>query len=276
MLSPETISLLIKAALEEDVGPGDLTAQLIPQDKRAKARIITREPMILCGQDFVTEVFHQIDPTVRLQWEVAEGAKAEANQVLFWAEGPARSLLTAERSALNFLQMLSGTATTVHRYVEQLKGTKTQLLDTRKTIPLFRLAQKYAVRCGGGTNHRMGLYDAFLIKENHILAAGSITAAINAARLIAPTKPVEVEVETLSQLTEAIHAHADIVMLDNFDLARMKEAVVLNGGRVKLEVSGNVTLDTLRAIAETGIDYISVGSLTKHLRAIDLSMRLVA
>ncbi len=275
MISKDMITKMVAAALEEDVGAGDLTAQLIPEAQHAKARIITREPMILCGQDFVTEVFNQVDPTVQLQWEVAEGAEADAKQVLFWADGPARSLLSAERTALNFLQMLSGTATTVHAYVEQLKGTKTQLLDTRKTIPLFRTAQKYAVRCGGGHNHRMGLYDAFLIKENHIFSAGSIAAAINTARCIAPEKSVEVEVETLTQLQEAINAKANIVMLDNFDLIHMKEAVAINQGRVKLEVSGNVTLGTLRSIAETGVDYISVGSLTKHLRAIDLSMRLV-
>lgn len=275
MLSPKIITALVKGALEEDVGTGDLTAQLISADKMAKARIITREPMILCGKNFAMEVFHQVDPTVHLSWEVSDGESAAANQVLFWAKGPARSLLTAERTALNFLQMLSGTATIVHTYVEQLKGTKTQLLDTRKTIPLFRLAQKYAVRCGGGKNHRLGLYDAFLIKENHILAAGSITQAIASARRIEPTKPVEVEVETLDQLQEAISAKADIVMLDNFDLPQMKEAVAITQGRVKLEVSGNVTQATLRTIAETGVDYISVGSLTKHVRAIDLSMRLV-
>lgn len=266
---------LVKLALEEDIGSGDLTAKLIPVEKQAHARIITREVMILCGEAFVREVFHQVDPNVKIEFKVHEGEAALPNQTLLEAQGSARSLLTAERTALNFLQMLSGTATTTHRYAEALKGTQTTLLDTRKTIPLFRLAQKYAVTCGGGKNHRLGLYDAFLIKENYIMACGSLQNAIEMARQIAPSKKVEVEVETLTQLQEAIDAKADIVMLDNFDLENMRQAVALNQGRVKLEVSGNVTLENIAEIARTGVDFISVGSLTKHIRAIDLSMRLI-
>lgn len=275
MLQSSLITQLIKQALEEDIGSGDITAQLIPETRTARARIITREPMILCGEAFVKEVFHQVDPSVRVAFKIHDGQSAKPNEVLFEVEGHARSLLTAERTALNFLQMLSGTATLTHQYVKALEGTHTKLLDTRKTIPLFRLAQKYAVTCGGGHNHRIGLFDAFLIKENHIMACGSITAAIETAHRVAPGKKVEVEVENLTQLQEAIDAHADIVMLDNFALAGMKQAVQLNAGRAKLEVSGNVTLENIKAIGETGVDFISVGSLTKHIRAIDLSMRLI-
>ncbi len=275
MLETALIHSLVKTALAEDIGTGDITAQLIPLHKSAQARIITREDMIVCGQAFVDETFRQVDAESTVLWEVAEGQHVAAGQVLFWVKGRARSLLTAERTALNFLQMLSGTATTTHRYVEQLKGTSTKLLDTRKTIPLLRLAQKYAVHCGGGTNHRLGLYDAFLIKENHIIACGSIRTAIDQAHQIAPGKPVEVEVENLTQLEEALHAGADIIMLDNFNLQSMREAVKIAAGRVKLEVSGNVTLNTLRKIADTGVDFISSGSLTKHIQAIDLSMRIV-
>ena len=272
-LMPNYIKTLVEQALQEDIGSGDLTAQLIPLDKVGQARVLTREFMVVAGQAFVDEVFKQVDASLEIIWQVKDGVQVEANTILFEARGPARSLLTAERSALNFLQMLSGTATTTHHWVQKLAGTKTQLLDTRKTIPLFRLAQKYAVACGGGHNHRLGLYDAFLIKENHIIACGSITKAIKMAKNMASEKVIEVEVEHLDQLREAINADADLVMLDNFGLEEIYAAVKLNHGRVKLEVSGGVTLSKLKAIAATGIDYISVGSLTKNVQAIDLSMR---
>ncbi len=275
MISHYLIQNLVEHALREDIETGDITAELISPETRATAQVITREPMILCGIEFVKEVFFQLDPEVAIHFMFNEGEQVKANAVLFEARGRARALLTAERTALNFLQFLSGTATTTHSYVNALKGTKTQLLDTRKTIPLFRAAQKYAVQCGGGRNHRLGLFDAFLIKENHILACGSITQAVTKAHETAPGKPVEVEVETLAQLEEAIHAKADIVMLDNFNVAEMEKAVALTQQRVKLEVSGNVTRENIREIANTGVDYISVGSLTKHVKAIDLSMRLL-
>ncbi len=275
MLHTKLIKTLVSEALREDIGSGDITAQLIPIEKIAQARVITREDMVVCGRVFVDEVFNQIDENIVLKWDVAEGQAVKAGQILFWVTGKAQSLLTAERTALNFLQTLSGTATVTHQYVEQLKGTQTQLLDTRKTIPLFRLAQKYAVTCGGGVNHRKGLYDAFLIKENHIMACGSIEAAISQAHQLAPGKTVEVEVETLQQLEAALKAGAEIIMLDNFTLECMRQAVTLTQGRAKLEVSGNVSLKTIRSIAETGVDFISVGALTKHVSAIDLSMRFV-
>jgi nicotinate-nucleotide pyrophosphorylase (carboxylating) len=275
MVPENIISKMVKTALEEDIGSGDITAQLISESTFAQARIITREPMILCGAAWVNEVFKQIDPQVEILWHYQDGQFIKANDVIFELKGSARSLLTGERTALNFLQMLSGTATTVHSYVEKIRHTSCKLLDTRKTIPGFRLAQKYAVTCGGGHNHRIGLYDAFLIKENHIAAAGSITDAIKKAREIGKAKPVEVEVENLAQLQEAIQSKADIVMLDNFDLAQMQQAVEHNQGRVKLEVSGNVTLSNIAKIAETGVNFISVGSLTKHIQAIDLSMRFI-
>lgn len=275
MLNTDYIETLVNQALLEDVGTGDITAQLIPKDKNAHARVITREPMVVCGQALVTEVFRQIDPNIAVSWQVKDSEHVNKEAVLFEVKGPARALLTGERSALNFLQMLSGTATTTWEWVQKLIGTKTKLLDTRKTIPLFRQAQKYAVRCGGGQNHRMGLFDAFLIKENHIMAAGSITDAISAAKIIAPGKPIEVEVETLIQLEEAINAGSNIIMLDNFDLEGITAAVKLNQGRSQLEVSGNVSLNNIAQIAATGVDFISVGALTKHVRAVDLSMRFV-
>jgi nicotinate-nucleotide pyrophosphorylase (carboxylating) len=274
MLSKQLITEMVKAALQEDIGSGDITAQLISEKTLASARVITREPMILCGQAWVDEVFRQIDPAVKITWHYQDAQAVKAGDVLYELQGNARSLLTGERAALNFVQMLSGTATTVYRFVEKISHTKTQLLDTRKTIPGFRLAQKYAVRCGGGHNHRIGLYDAFLIKENHIAASGSITKAIQKAREIGAGKSVEVEVESLSQLEEAIQAKADIVMLDNFDLPAIQQAVKLNQARVKLEVSGNITLNNIKQVAETGVDFISVGSLTKHIQAVDLSMRI--
>lgn len=269
------VKSMVQAALAEDVGSGDITAALINSDKEVFARVITRENGVLCGVEFVREVYRQLDPSVQIEFDAVDGDRIERDKVLFRLKGCARSILTGERTALNFLQTLSGTATATAAYVDAITGTQAQLLDTRKTIPLFRYAQKYAVRCGGGKNHRMGLFDAFLIKENHITAKGSITAAIQEAQKLAPGKTIEVEVERLDQLEEAIRAGADIVMLDNFTLSQVRAAVIQTGGRVKLEVSGNITLETIREIAKTGVDYISCGSITKHVKALDLSMRIV-
>ncbi|MGL4915782.1 MAG: carboxylating nicotinate-nucleotide diphosphorylase [Aeromonas allosaccharophila] len=282
----QDVSRAVRAALLEDLGDalttldqpdasGDITAQLIPADRLASARVITREAGVFCGQPWVDEVFVQLGGDVRVEWKVQDGEVLSPNQELFRLHGPARLLLTGERNALNFVQTLSGVATLTARYVAELEGTDCRLLDTRKTIPGLRTAQKYAVTCGGGKNHRIGLYDAYLIKENHILACGGIAEAINEARRLNPGKPVEVEVESLAELEQALAAHADIVMLDNFDVTMMREAVAINQGRAKLEVSGNVTLDTLAEFAATGVDFISVGALTKHVRALDLSMRFI-
>lgn len=266
----------VRHALQEDVGGGDITAALIPQDARAEATVISREHAVICGRLWFEQSFQLLEPSVRIDWRIEEGATVEPDQVLCIVHGPARVLLTGERCALNFLQTLSGTASAVRPYVEAVAGTGVAILDTRKTIPGLRKAQKYAVRCGGGRNHRMGLYDGVLIKENHIAAAGSIAAAVAQARQHAPHRiPVEVEVETLQQLHEALAAGADIVMLDNMDLATMREAVAITGGRAKLEASGGISLETIKTIADTGVDYISVGGLTKHVRAVDLSMRIV-
>lgn len=264
-----------RAALEEDIGSGDITAGLIPADAMARARIITREPMVLAGSPWADAVFRLVDPRIRPDWMVEEGQAVEANTTLLVLEGPARSLLTAERSALNFLQLLSGTATLANRLVKLLEGTRTRLLDTRKTLPGLRIAQKYAVEVGGGKNHRLGLFDAFLLKENHIMAAGSIGAAVARARAIAPGKPVEVEVETLDELDQALAAGTDIVMLDDFSLADMQAAVIRTAGRALLEASGGMHAGNLRTVAETGVDYISMGALTKDVKAIDLSMRFI-
>ena len=264
----------VRTALKEDIGSGDITAQLIPEDRQARATVITREAAIISGTAWVNEVFRQIDPRVKVEWQVQDGDRAEANQALFHLEGPARALLSGERSALNFLQCLSGVATRVGHYVELVKGTQVKLLDTRKTLPGLRLAQKYAVTCGGGHNHRIGLYDAFLIKENHIAASGGIAQAIEAAHRIAPGKPVEVDVESLDELQQALDAGADIIMLDELSLDDMRTAVTLTNSRAKLEASGGVNETTLRTIAETGVDYVSIGTLTKDVKAIDLSMRL--
>jgi len=269
------IKNMVKEALLEDIGSGDITAELISKDKEVRARVITRESGIICGVEFVREVFNQIDPSLNLEFDVLDGDRVSKDQVLFKVSGKARSILTGERTALNFLQSLSGTATQTALYVSALSGTKTQLLDTRKTLPLYRQAQKYAVRCGGGKNHRMGLFDAFLIKENHIMAKGSITEAIQEARNLHATKTIEVEVERLDQLEEAIKAGAHMVMLDNFSLSNIKAAVMQNRGRVKLEVSGGVSLNNIREIAATGVDYVSCGIITKDIHALDLSMRLV-
>ena len=265
----------VSAALLEDVGDGDITARLIPAAEIALAAIITRENATICGVDWVNEVARQVDSTIVIDWMVADGDQVQANQVLFQAHGNARSLLTFERCALNFLQCLSGTASTAHYYAGLVADTQVKLLDTRKTIPGLRKAQKYAVACGQCYNHRIGLYDAFLIKENHIPACGGISQAIATARKQEPTKPVEVEVESLHELKQALEAGADRIMLDNFSLADMRKAVQLATGRAELEASGGITEQTLRPIAETGVDYISIGALTKDCRAIDLSMRFI-
>ncbi len=264
----------VTLALQEDIGDGDITAKLIPADHTAKARIITRDNCVVSGADWVNEVFRQLDATVDVNWQVRDGDKVATNSTLFTLEGSARSLLTGERAALNFLQLLSGVATRCRAYADKVAGTEVRLLDTRKTIPCLRTAQKYAVTCGGCYNHRVGLYDAFLIKENHIAACGSIANAIHTAKLNAPGKPVEVEVENLAELDEALIAGADIIMLDNFSLDDMRTAVANNQGKAKLEASGGVTDETLLGIAETGVDYISIGALTKDVKAVDLSMRV--
>jgi len=265
----------VRTALAEDIGSGDLTAALIPVDAMARAVVISREEAVICGRPWVDEVFNQLDQRVEIDWRVKEGENVVPDQELFHLSGSARALLTGERTALNFLQTLSATATEARRYADAVTGLAVKILDTRKTIPGLREAQKYAVSCGGCFNHRRGLYDAVLIKENHILAAGSITAAVTKVRPYAQGKPVEVEVENLAELSEALAAEADIVMLDNFSLAQISEAVAMNQDQAKLEVSGNVSLDGLRRLAETGVDYISTGALTKHVRAVDLSMRFL-
>ncbi|MCF7531983.1 carboxylating nicotinate-nucleotide diphosphorylase [Pseudomonas petrae] len=264
----------VRRALLEDVGSGDITAQLIPAERLAKATVISRDAAVIAGTAWVDAVFRQLDPRVAVHWQVVDGDRVQPDQALFHLEGPARSLLTGERSALNFLQLLSGVATRAQRYADMVADTQVKLLDTRKTLPGLRMAQKYAVTCGGCHNHRIGLFDAFLIKENHIAACGGIAEAITAAHKIAPGKPVEIEVESLDELEQALDGGADIIMLDELSLDDMREAVRLTAGRAKLEASGGVTDATLRTIAETGVDYISIGTLTKDVTAVDLSMRL--
>lgn len=274
MLTQSDIAPLVALALEEDIGSGDITAGLVSADEKAIATVITREPGVLCGTQFVDAVFDAVDSSLEVAWLKVDGDKLKANDTLFTVSGAARSILTAERAALNFLQMLSGTASYSAKLAALVKGTSARLLDTRKTIPGFRLAQKYAVTCGGCHNHRIGLYDAFLIKENHIAACGGIREAIETARANAPGKPVEIEVESLDELSEALNARADRVMLDNFSLDDMRQAIALNNAQAELEASGNVTESTLRDIAETGVDFISIGALTKVIMPLDLSMRL--
>jgi nicotinate-nucleotide pyrophosphorylase (carboxylating) len=266
----------VRLALAEDIGGGDITAALIAESTMAEATVITREHMVMAGQQWVDEVFRQLDGGVQLEWHYNDGEQVSPNQVLLTARGRARSLLTGERTALNFLQLLSGTATVCREYADVVAGTGVKLLDTRKTIPGLRKAQKYAVTCGGCHNHRMGLYDAFLVKENHIAACGGIAPAIARARQVAPGKPVEVEVESMEELDQALTGGADIIMLDNFSVADTARAVLHVRARAKLESSGGITRSKLRAFAETGVDYISIGSLTKDVRAIDLSMRVTA
>jgi len=277
ILNPPAIEYIqsqVEAALVEDIGSGDITAALIPSSSIAQATVISREPAVISGSAWVNQVFDQVDPTVNIQWQVEDGQAVSANQVLFTLSGSARSLLTGERAALNFLQLMSGTATICRHYADLVADTEVKLLDTRKTIPGLRTAQKYAVTCGGCYNHRLGLYDAFLIKENHIAACGSIELAITAARKHSPDKTVEIEVESLDELKQALNAGSDIIMLDNFSLEAMSEAVKITAGKAKLEASGNITDATLRPIAETGVDYISIWALTKDCKAIDLSMRI--
>ena len=274
---PADLATQVEAALREDLGSGDVTAALVPAAQRVRGSVVAREEAVLCGRAWVDETFRQLDPRVQLTWHASDGERVAAGQAIFAIAGPARPVLSGERTALNFLQLLSGTATMTRRFVDAVAGTGCRILDTRKTVPGLRTAQKYAVRCGGAHNHRMGLYDQVLIKENHIAAARSLTGAIEAARRSAAGIGVEVEVETLGELQEALNARPDIIMLDDFTLEDMRAAVALNraaGTAAKLEVSGSVSLESVRAIAETGVDYISVGALTKHVRAIDLSMRL--
>ncbi|GKV75049.1 carboxylating nicotinate-nucleotide diphosphorylase [Pectobacterium brasiliense] len=276
----QDIPASVQLALREDLGGivdanQDITALLLPDNETVSARIITREAGIFCGTRWLEEVFSQLGNTTTIVWHVADGDAITPNQTLCDITGPAKQLLTGERTALNFLQTLSGVATEVSRYVAVLQGTRTRLLDTRKTLPGLRTALKYAVSCGGGDNHRLGLSDAFLIKENHIIAAGSIKNAVEKAQSLRSDVPVEVEVESLDELQQALEAGADIIMLDNFSLDNIREAVNTTQGRALLEISGNVTLDTLRGYAETGVDYISVGALTKHVQALDLSMRFI-
>ncbi len=269
----------MRRALAEDVGAGDLTAALVPADEAIHATTMCREPAVVCGQSWFAEVFRQLEPAIAVAWNVSEGASVAPGTVLCEVRGPARALLTGERTALNFLQTLSGTATAARRYVDAVAGTGVRILDTRKTLPGLRRAQKYAVRIGGALNHRIGLFDAILVKENHIVAAGSITHAVRAARRLSPGVPLEVEVETLEQATEAFAAGADRLLLDNFPLDRLRDAVRLRDLKAPatgLEASGGITLATIRAVAETGVDFISIGDITKNIRAVDLSMRFAS
>lgn len=263
----------VKQALSEDIQSGDVTASLIPETQTAKAKVICREPALICGRPWFDEVFQQLDPDLVIDWHVEEGSYQEADTLLCTLTGNARNILTGERAALNFLQTLSGTATTTRTYAQVLDGTKTDILDTRKTLPGLRLAQKYAVKCGGGRNHRIGLFDQVLIKENHIMAAGSIESAVKTAKSLYPDLLVEVETENLDEVSQALQAQADIIMLDNFSHEDMRRAVEMNKDQAKLEVSGNVTLEMLQKLSEIGVDYISSGALTKNVQSIDLSMR---
>ncbi|CAM3773620.1 nicotinate-nucleotide diphosphorylase (carboxylating) [Pseudoalteromonas sp. GCY] len=278
MIDQNLISQLVKQALDEDLNyqtpnEGDITAALIPETQQANAYVITREDCVFVGKALIEEVFQQVDPSVSVNVLVNDGDFVAANTRLFTASGSARAILTAERTALNFVQTLSGTATTTAKYVEVLSGTQTKLLDTRKTIPGLRALQKYAVKCGGGKNHRIGLFDAYLIKENHIAACGSIAKAVATARNNHPDKPVEVEVENLGELQQALDAGSDIIMLDNFSVSEIQQAVEITQGKAKLEVSGNMTIEILTTYAQAGVDFISSGALTKHVQSIDLSMR---
>ncbi len=278
-MTPEALVALaredVRRALQEDVGPGDLTAALVPAQCRVRARILAREDAVICGAPWAEAALRALDPGVQLAWQVAEGQRCAPGQVVLEIEGSARALLSAERTALNFLQLLSAVATKTRTYVDAVAGTRARIVDTRKTLPGLRLAQKYAVRVGGGTNHRIGLHDAVLIKENHIAAAGGVTAVLQAAQAVAAQAAfIEIEVETLEQLAEALAAGATMVLLDNMSLPMLREAVRLNAGRAILEISGGVTLDGLRALAETGVDRISIGTLTKDVKATDFSMRL--
>jgi len=270
----DSIESSVKYAIEEDVGSGDITAQLISEVKLANAKVITRDNAILCGSAWVNSVFKHISPSLVIKWHTQDGDRVKPNDTLFTIQGSARAILTGERAALNFLQTLSGTATISAEYAQLVSHTEVKLLDTRKTLPGLRLAQKYAVKCGGCFNHRIGLFDAFLIKENHIMACGSIEKAISTAKNIAPGKSVEIEVESIDELNQALSSKADIVMLDNFSIDMLNHAVELNNGKAKLEASGGINKTTIVPIAETGVDYISIGALTKDCQSIDLSMRI--
>jgi nicotinate-nucleotide pyrophosphorylase (carboxylating) len=272
---PQRIADDVARALHEDIGSGDATADLLPAGGRMSARVICRESAVIAGRAWFDACFHTLDAAVRIHWSVRDGQHVSSDALLCEIEAPARTLVTAERCALNFLQLLSGTATITAQFVAAVSGTRARILDTRKTIPGLRIAQKYAVRCGGGVNHRFGLHDAMMIKENHIAAAGSIEAATRRARELHPQLPLICEVEDLRELEQALQAGVDRILIDDFDPATMRAAVDLAGGRIPLEASGGVSLQTVRAIAETGVDYISVGSLTKHVRAVDLSMRVL-
>ncbi len=273
----EQIQHQVGAALQEDIGPGDLTAVLIPADRISEARVVARQPAILCGVDWFNTVFQQLDPIAQINWHIADGDKLQDEQVICQLHGSARALLTGERTALNFIQTLSGVATQAAQYVRAVAGTGVRILDTRKTVPNLRLAQKYAVRCGGADNQRLGLYDAVLIKENHILAAGSIAQAMQIARqqVHEQDNQIQIEVEDLEEFTQALNADAKRILLDNFDLVQLREAVAINQGRARLEASGGVSLQTVRSIAETGVDDISIGGLTKDIQSVDFSMRFV-
>lgn len=264
---------MVKNSIYEDLGTGDLTASLIPSNKNLVFQLLTREQCILCGTEWFNESFKQLDPNCSIEWQAKDSDLIDGNSIICTIKGKAQKLLTAERTALNFLQTLSGTATVTHEYAQLIQHTNCRLLDTRKTIPLLRDAQKYAVSCGGGINHRMGLYDAFLIKENHIAASNSITDAVTKARAINPDVLLEVEVETLVQLEEVINAKADRVLLDNFSLKQLQQAVKRAKGLIQLEASGNITKDNIVEVAQTGVDFISIGAITKHLKAIDFSLR---
>jgi nicotinate-nucleotide pyrophosphorylase (carboxylating) len=271
---PDDISDSVRRALAEDIGSGDLTAALISADSQARANVITRDDAVLCGTAWFDEVFRQLDERIAITWQAQDGDRMRAGQTLCRLHGPARAVLSGERMALNFLQLLSGVATQTRRYADAVHGTRATILDTRKTVPGLRKAQKYAVTCGGGKNHRLGLFDGVLIKENHILAAGSIARAVQQARTSTPQGiPIEIEVEDLQQLREALAAGANSLLLDNFDLDALRKAVDYTRGRATLEASGGITLENVRAIAETGVDFVSVGVLTKNVRAVDLSMR---
>ncbi len=274
---PTNIKKIVRQALAEDIGTGDLTAKLIPGSKQANAHVITRDDAILCGTAWFDEVFRQLDSTITIEWHANDSDSIQSGQTICQVRGPARSILSGERMALNFLQLLSGTATQTRRYVDAINGTQAKILDTRKTLPALRNAQKYAVTCGGGYNHRMGLYDGILIKENHILAAGSITRAVQQAKATAPAGVmIEVEVEDLAEIKEARAIGSERLLLDNFDLETLRIAVAETRGRAKVEASGGITLENVRAVAETGVDYISIGVLTKDIVAVDYSMRFDA
>ena len=272
----KAINSAVNAALEEDIGTGDVTAASFSNNEMASAKVISREEAILCGQQWFELTFHKLDPNIIINWELNDGDKLDKDATVCALNGNAQAILTGERTALNFLQTLSGTATKTKIYVDRISGTNAKILDTRKTLPGMRYAQKYAVRCGGGENHRMGLYDAILIKENHIATAGSVSKAVNEAKQKYPTIKLEVEVENAKQLKEALQTQTDVILLDNFSLSELENAVATTDGKKKLEASGNMTLENIREVAKTGVDYISIGAITKHVQAIDFSMRFTS